>query len=53
MKEKFFIFKELWLYLRVRRQWLIFFILLFLVLLGFLLTLAQSPVLAPFIYPLV
>ena len=50
--DKLAIFKELWLYLKIRRRGLIFALIIFIVLLGLLITLAESPILAPFIYPL-
>lgn len=44
--------KELWLYLKIRRNFIIVFVIIFLLILGVLVFLAESPVLAPFIYPI-
>jgi len=46
------ILAELWLFLRVRKKWWLSPIVLVLVLLGFLIVLGESSVLAPFIYAL-
>lgn len=41
---------ELWAYMRVRKKWWLAPILILLLLVGFLLVLAQGSALAPFIY---
>jgi len=52
MKEKLYIFKEIWLYLRAHKRGPVAALVVFFILLGLLLALAELPVLAPFIYPL-
>ena len=52
LKEKLSILKELWLYFKIRRRGVIFALIIFIVILGFMITLAENPVLAPFIYPI-
>ncbi len=47
------IFRELWMFLKVRKKWWLLPILLLIVLLGFLLVFAQASPLAPFIYTLI
>ena len=49
---KISILNQFWGYLRVRKKWWLGPIVLFLLLLGFLIILAQSSALAPFIYTL-
>ena len=46
------IFKEFWMYLRVRKRWWLGPIVLVLVLLGLLIVLVEGSALAPFIYTL-
>lgn len=50
---KLSIFRELWLFLRIRKKWWLLPILLLITLLGFLLVFAQTSPLAPFIYTLI
>ncbi len=50
---KLSIFRELWLFLRIRKKWWLLPILLIIALLGFLLVFAQTSPLAPFIYTLI
>ncbi|MCA9521874.1 MAG: hypothetical protein KC609_12910 [Myxococcales bacterium] len=52
MRRKLAIAKELWQYMRVRKKWWLFPIVVFLVLLGLILILGKSSPLAPLIYPL-
>ncbi len=47
---KFYIVKELWQFLRVRKKWWLAPILIMLMLLGGLIILTQGSALAPFIY---
>ncbi|MBP1711546.1 MAG: hypothetical protein H6Q49_1748, partial [Deltaproteobacteria bacterium] len=47
---KLSIVKELWSYLKVRKKWWLFPILLFLLIIGTLLVLAEGSVVAPLIY---
>ncbi len=47
------IFRELWMFLSVRKKWWLMPIFLLIVLLGFLLVFAQASPLAPFIYTLI
>jgi hypothetical protein len=47
---KLSIFGELWQFLKVRKKWWLFPIILFLILLGGLIILTQGSALAPFIY---
>lgn len=49
---KFALLREFWEFLRVRKKWWLFPIVLFLVLLGTLLVFAQGSVVAPLIYTL-
>ncbi len=49
---KLSIMSELWDYLKVRKKWWLFPILLFLLLIGSLLIFAEGSVVAPFIYTL-
>lgn len=49
---RFSIFKELWLFVRVGKKWWLAPLLLVLVLLGMLLMVSQGSALAPFIYAL-
>lgn len=44
--------KELWSFLRVRKKWWLFPIVVFMLLVGMLLIFAQGSALAPFIYTL-
>ena len=44
--------KELWVFLRVRKKWWLFPIIIFMLMVGMLLIFAQESVLAPFIYTL-
>ena len=50
---KLAIFRELWMFLRVRKKWWLLPILVLIALLGFLLVFAQGSPLAPFIYTLI
>lgn len=47
---KISILSELWKFLRVRKKWWLFPIVIFLILLGGLIVLTQGSALAPFIY---
>jgi len=47
---KFAIFKEIWSFMRVRKKWWLFPIIVILALLGFVLVFAQGSALAPLIY---
>lgn len=47
---KFSLFRDLWLFLRIRKKWWLLPILLLTILLGFILIFAQGSPLAPFIY---
>jgi len=47
---KFSIFREIWLFLRVRKKWWLLPIILIIALLGLILVFAQGSALAPFIY---
>jgi len=47
---KLSIFGELWQFLKVRKKWWLFPIILFLIFLGGLIILTQGSALAPFIY---
>lgn len=47
---KLIIFRDLWLFLRIRKKWWLLPILLLMVLLGLILIFAQGSPLAPFIY---
>lgn len=49
---KLSIVQELWFYLKVRKKWWLFPILLFLLIIGTLLVLAEGSVVAPLIYTL-
>ena len=49
---KLSIFRELWGFLRARKKWWLAPILVFLILLGALIVLAEGSALAPFIYTL-
>jgi hypothetical protein len=49
---KLSIIKEFWEFMRTRKKWWIGPIVLFLVILGFFIVLAQGSALAPFIYSL-
>jgi len=49
---KFSIFRELWGFLKVRKKWWLAPIVIFLILLGALIVLAEGSALAPFIYTL-
>jgi hypothetical protein len=49
---KLSIVHELWSYLKVRKKWWLFPILLFLLIIGTLLVLAEGSVVAPLIYTL-
>jgi hypothetical protein len=49
---KISILSEFWSYLKVRKKWWLAPIIIFLVVLGVLIVLSQSSVLAPFIYTL-
>ena len=49
---KFSILKEFWSFLRVRKKWWLFPIVVFLLTLGVLLVAANGSALAPFIYSL-
>lgn len=44
--------KELWRFLKVRKKWWLMPVVVILVLLGFIIVLAEGSVLAPFIYTL-
>ena len=46
------IFKELWLYMKIRKKWWITPIIVFLIFLGFLITFAETSVFGPLIYTL-
>jgi len=46
------ILKEFWEFLRVRKKWWLFPIIIFLILLGALLVLTEGSAIAPFIYTL-
>jgi len=52
MENKLSIFKELWLYMKIRKRWWIAPIIIFLVLIGFLIIFAETSVFAPIIYTL-
>lgn len=52
LKEKFSIFGELWLFMRVRKKFWLGPIMLVLVLLGMLIVFTEGSALAPFIYAL-
>jgi len=47
---KFYILKQLWDFLRIRKKWWLLPIITILLLFGLLIVFAQSSVLAPFIY---
>lgn len=47
---KFSIFRDIWLFLCIRKKWWLLPMILFIVLLGFILVFAQGSPLAPFIY---
>ena len=47
---KLSIFRDLWLFLRIRKKWWLLPLLLLIVLLGLILVFAQGSPLAPFIY---
>lgn len=49
---KLSILRELWTFLRVRKKWWLVPIIIFLILLGALIVLAEGSALAPFIYAL-
>jgi hypothetical protein len=49
---KLYIFGELWNFLRVRKKWWLAPIIIFLILLGAIIVLAEGSALAPFIYTL-
>lgn len=49
---KMSILRELWAFARVRKKWWLGPIIVFIVLLGALIVIAQGSVWAPFIYPL-
>jgi len=49
---KLSLMSELWLFLRVRKKWWLLPIMVFLILFGALIVLAQTSALAPFIYTL-
>ena len=49
---KFYILKEFWEFLKVRKKWWLVPIVVFLVLLSLLIVLTQSSAIAPFIYTL-
>lgn len=49
---KLYIFGELWSFLRIRKKWWLAPIIIFLILLGALIVLAEGSALAPFIYTL-
>ena len=51
-KEKFGIFAELWMFMKVRKKWWLGPIVLMLALLGLLVVFTQGSALAPFIYTL-
>lgn len=46
------IFKELWLYMKIRKKWWITPVITFLILLGFLIIFAETSVFGPIIYTL-
>lgn len=50
---RLFIFRELWMFMRVRKKWWLLPMLVVIVLLAMLLVFAQTSPLAPFIYTLV
>lgn len=50
---KLSIFRELWLFMRVRKKFWLLPLLLLILLLGFLLIFAQTSPLAPFIYTII
>lgn len=50
---KLSLFRDIWLFLRIRKKWWLLPILLVLVFFGLLLIFAQTSPLAPFIYTLV
>jgi hypothetical protein len=52
MMSKVSILKEFWEFLRVRKKWWLFPIVIFLILLGALLVLTEGSAIAPFIYTL-
>jgi len=47
---RFYIFKELWMFLAERKRWWLLPIILMLILLGVLIVLSESTALGPFIY---
>ncbi len=49
---KLYIIRELWDFLRVRKKWWLAPIIVFLILLGAIIVLAEGSALAPFIYTL-
>lgn len=46
------IFKELWLYIKIRKKWWITPVIIFLILFGFLIIFAETSVFGPIIYTL-
>lgn len=52
MKDRFGIFGELWMFMRIRKKWWLGPIMIFLLLLGVLIVFTEGSALAPFIYAL-
>jgi len=50
--ERLYIFRELWLFMKVRKRWWLGPLLFVLLLLGFLIILTEGSAIAPFIYTL-
>ncbi len=53
MKDTIALLRELGRYVWVRRQWAVGLFILFLLLLGVLVSMAGNPALAPFVYPMI
>lgn len=52
LKSRFSILKELWAFMRVRKQWWLAPIIILLILLGLLIVFTEGSALSPFIYAL-
>lgn len=53
MNDAIALLKELARYVWVRKQWAVGFFIVFLLLLGVLVTMAGNPALVPFVYPMI
>lgn len=53
MSDRFYLLKDIWGFLRVRKKWWLLPLVIMLVLTGLLIVFAETSAVSPFIYPLI